>query len=158
MFKDTRIRAITVGAVAALLLCGCHNLTAQQEAQLRTVESNLKTADANRTVFCPDQASCDRGWLATQSYVLRNSNTQIRILNSSVIDTYLPEDDGDAALSAWRSHTPAGQPFIRIDGLCGGMYDGDTHWPGPAFDECALKLVTAFAEFRGYLEGSWSSR
>jgi hypothetical protein len=73
------------------------------------------------------------------------------LLNASVIDTYLPEDDDAAALSVWRSSTPEGRWFIRID----GMYDGDTHWPGPAFDECALKLVTALDQFPSYLKRSW---
>jgi hypothetical protein len=140
---------------AAVLLTGCHNLTLAQEAHLRAVESNLKSASQRTTVTCPDQASCERAWVATRAYVLRNSNTEIRLLNAKVIDTYLPEDDGAAALSAWRSTTPEGKWFIRIDGLCGGMYDGDTHWPGPAFDDCALKLVTAFDQFPDYLSNSW---
>jgi hypothetical protein len=152
----TILTLLTFALIA--FLSGCHNLTPAQESHLRGVESNLKSASERTTVICPDRASCERGWAATQSYVLRNSNTEIRLLNASVIDTYLPDDDGAAALSAWRSSTPGGQWFIRIDGMCGGMYDGDTHWPGPAFDECALKLVTAFDQFPGYLKRSWVAR
>jgi hypothetical protein len=147
---------IAIG-LAALALTGCNTMTPEQQAEhdqaVQRLENVLARARVAGTFSCPDTTTCDRAWLLTRNYVEANSDTRVREMDAAAIDTFTPPNTGMVGFFARRVPTAGGGMVITLDALCRNMYQSDGT-PGPAYADCATKVMLPQTKFRGYLNAN----
>jgi hypothetical protein len=120
----------------------------------RAGDAELQAAQEQSNVGCVGQTACERVWKRTRDYVARQSATQIKRSDDSVIETDLPHEFG--ILYMWASKEPSlNDPnawVIRLKVMCRGMYKSDGS-PGWLYDSCASQVEQVERNFRPYTTG-----
>jgi hypothetical protein len=144
-------RAIALAATFATLTACTGNWI---HNDTRAGDAELQAAQALAEVDCVGQRACERLWKRTREYVVRQSLTQIKRSDDSVIETAQPHEFG--ILYIWASKEPLSNGpsawAIRLNVMCRGMYksDGSRGW---LYESCARQVEQAERGFRPYTTG-----
>jgi hypothetical protein len=120
----------------------------------RAGDAKLQAAQELSEIECVGQTGCERVWRRTRDYVARQSATQIKRSDDSVIEIELPHEFG--ILYMWASKEPSlNDPnawVVRLKVMCRGMYKSDGS-PGWLYESCARQVEQVELGFRPYTTG-----